>query len=215
MKKTYCTTVMLGLVLFLSSFISGCLGPADTPDFTKFDWVSMEVQYGFVATENDIVKRKVVLSGKELSSLKKLFLPKDIRGMSVGNSDSSILTLNNGEMWKFEFTKPRSVTFCLTSNEYYHYVVDLSDELFYQKVKEICLNNELSFTPQAKIENICVCIGGEVVITEEKCEPFNMNNVAIQGVVVHDVSSEPIPQVSDAISGENPESEQVDDQESD
>ena len=40
-------------------------------------------------------------------------------------------------------------------------------------------------------------------------------NRPIPTVVIQGVSSDPKPQVSDAISGENPESEQVDDQESD
>ena len=177
------------------------LGPWDKPAFEKMEWKALVVHYRFVNTKQDIQTKTFTFQGKELEDLKKYFRTKNSVGVSTGTAGFMLLTTNNREEWKFNFSTPEQLYCCKKSDPYYAYSITLEDVEFHRELRKLCWMNEQRNIPDVRLENIKVCTDG-LGRLKEKHEPY--------GVLVHEVSSEPKPQVSDVISGENSEVEQID-----
>ena len=165
------------LVLFLFSPTScnyrpgiPILDPGGTPNVTKKKWKSLEIRYGFLTGEGtrDVVKRSFVISGADLDSLQRRFNPEKIRGMSTGSSAKSKLTLVGGEVWLFMVIDPQDMRVCSETNKKLHYTMKFGDLQFYDALRELCWKNELTITPDVKIENIFLGFDGVNMHPDER-----------------------------------------------
>ena len=156
-------------------FLNSCIAPFDKPDFQKKDWVELEIHYSLIKSNHELVGRTMTISGDPLKLLNDSFHPKDIRGMSVGSSATSVLTMGNGERWLFEFGSPDRIYFCLKTNQSRSYVADMADKTVYDTLRKLCYEHEKTLTPDVRIENICMCIGGKLIVSDEDCEPLEVN----------------------------------------
>jgi len=156
------------LVLFLLSLLAcGCDIHIPTPNVAKKEWKSLEMNYGFVRGEGDIIERSFVISGADLDSLQRRFNPK-FQGMSVGSSATSKLTLECGEVWLFMVITPQNMRLCLESNRKHHYAIKFDDLQFYDALRELCWKNELAIVPDVKIENIFLGYNGVHMHLDER-----------------------------------------------
>ena len=230
------TLVLLPVVccIIIACSALSILGPWDQPRFENKDWSSLTVEYRLVQEYNKEISREVVISGNDLAELKKLFSTKESVGVSTPCPGFLSLELSNGQRWKIQFGTTNLLRFCLGSNNYYAYAVTLDSTKFYERLRNYCLNSEQKFTPHARIENISICTNRHFVsptkLSElqskfvgdfievglrgelsEVCVPVCTSVAIVQeDVLVHEVSPALNPQVSDAISGENSETEQAD-----
>jgi len=166
------------LVLFLFSLTScdyrpgiPILDPGGTPNVTKKKWKSLEMHYGFLTekgAKEDVVERSFVISGADLDSLQRRFNPEKIRGMSVGSYAKSKLTLVGGEVWLFMVITPQDMDVCSESNRKLHYTMKFGDLPFYDALRELCWKNELTITPDVKIENIFLGFNGVHMHLDER-----------------------------------------------
>ena len=168
-KSKHALDYLFILLLFSLIVFCGCMPPGlfsgGASSVTRKKWLSLEMHYGFVSGTapiggGDITQRSFVISGADLDFLERRFNPTNISLMSVGSYAKSKLTLLDGEVWLFMVIDPQDMRLCLESDRKLHYAVKFDDLQFYDALRELCWKNELTITPDVKIENIFLGFNG-------------------------------------------------------
>jgi len=165
-----CGVVAVIVIALAAWFVLGVLsilGPLDSPRFEQKDWEKLYVRYRLVLENNKEDYRYVTFSGNELAELKKLFSTKESRGVSTPCPDLLNLQLTNGEIWQIQFGTANSLRFCNASDTYYAYRIELHNTEFYQRLRQLCLENEQQQLPECQLENISICTNRRHVKTPE------------------------------------------------
>ena len=150
---------ILWFVLSIVIDVLSILGPWDRPSFEQKNWEQLHVGYRLVLENNKEVHRDFIISGNDLTELKKLFSTKESRGISIPCPDLMNLYLTNGQIWKIQFGTADELRFCKASDTYYAYSIVLHDTEFHKRLRQLCLENEQKDNPLCKFENISICTG--------------------------------------------------------
>jgi len=156
----FITIIIVFIILFILWImfdVLSILGPRDCPQFEQKNWEQLHVEYRLVLENNQETRREFIISGNDLTELKKLFSTKKSRGMSIPCPDLLHLKLSNGEMWNIQFGTANTLSFCKASDTYYAYHVELHDTEFHKRLRHLCLKNERKDNHLCEFENISIC----------------------------------------------------------
>ncbi len=119
-------------------------------------WSNLQITYWVLEKpKGPRVKRHFSCADKDiLSSLTQSLSIKEIRPNSLGNDDRFVVTLDDGEIWDCGFGFEDRFDMCRRSDNYYSYILILSNSDFFDKVLDLCLLNEKKITPGASKINI-------------------------------------------------------------
>ncbi len=158
---TYMAAMALGLMLCA---LSGCnptsiLGPKDKPNFKAMQWQEMKVSYWVSRGKGPSHlrwHRNLTISNAEaLLKLRDLLSVSETGPNSLGAGKDIIITMADGKVWQGDFSAYGTrFDLCKSEANYYSYILKLSDNKLYKRIKQLCLEHEKRNNPSATIEDI-------------------------------------------------------------
>ena len=132
------------------------LGPTDKPDFKAMKWQEVKVRYSvLVKGKSRRIPRTFTISDADvLSKLHNLLLINEVSPNNTGAGDQIRITMADGHIWRGGVTFEDQIRLCKSEDNYYSYILTLSDYRFYDALRQLCLEHEKTITPTARIENI-------------------------------------------------------------
>ena len=164
-KNDYCScafwrnSIKVAIVFGFLISVSGCL--KSSYNIETQDWDSLKVGYWLVNPDNSYTLREITITDREtIKDIQKLFSSKSVDGSYTANQPRLVLTLSDGTQWDIDMPQPNRLQVCQAKNKKISYSVKMNDANFSTKVREICLENEKTLSPNVVIDNIMLCNGG-------------------------------------------------------
>lgn len=160
--------LIAGIVLVMSLSVScgdarDVLGPRDKPDLSAIAWDRLKVVYwiGTADSERITPRSFTIVKPADVAALKAKMAVKEISGLSVGTG--SYLVFKNGEesLWHGDFCFENTLYLSKTQDEWRSYKFVLSGIGFYDKLRELCAENERQYHPEATSAHIILLPGHE------------------------------------------------------
>ena len=149
-------TAMLMAAFFCTSCgVMDILGPRDKPDFQNKDWTAITIMYWVnTTTTNKLARAFTVTDASTINGLKTKMNIKGIHGLSVGTRDELQFQDRNGDIWQGSVVFENRIHLSKKSDNWYSYAIDFTDYNLFNAMLALCVQNERTFHPNAKPENI-------------------------------------------------------------
>lgn len=154
-------------VFFVLSLSVSCgdprdvLGPRDKPDLSAIAWNRLKVVYwiGTADSERITPRSFTIATPADVEALKSKMAVKEVSGLSVGTGRD--LVFKNGEesLWHGDFCFEDTLYLSMTKDEWRSYKFVLSGIDFYNKLRELCAQNERQYHPEATSAHIILLPG--------------------------------------------------------
>jgi hypothetical protein len=138
--------------------MSGCgpLGPWNKPNFNKFEWSSLEVNYWIVISDNNLLQRNFLLcdTGLIREGVSKILI-KEIHSSTVPTSPQMHWNVANGDKWHASIIFENTLSFTKKGHKlFYAYYVDLENSDFYEWLRQQCLKDAQKDFPGITLESV-------------------------------------------------------------
>lgn len=159
----FCTIAGFFGIITVSVYINTIIGLISMfglfshPNFEKMEWKEMKVSYWLRIGEGLNYRKNIrtfTISGDKLNELKSQLNVKKASFHPGTKGDQIIITTGNGEIWQGVIVFEDTLALCLLKNTHSAYTITLTNHNFYDLLLGLCVENEKTFTPQARKEHI-------------------------------------------------------------